>query len=65
MNERAEWARLCAETDDTRKLAETLLEKALTEDSAAWMEILLEMLGELPPEVFKCKISQAKETPSL
>ena len=65
MNERAELARLCAETSDARRLAETLLEKALTEDGAAWMEILLELLGKLPPEVFKCKISQAKEKPSL
>lgn len=27
MNERAEWARLCAKTSDARRLAETLLEK--------------------------------------
>ena len=28
MNERAEWARLCAKTSDARRLAETLLKSA-------------------------------------
>ena len=65
MNERAEWARLCAKTSDARRLAETSLEKTRTEDGAEWMEILFEPLGELPPEAFKCKISQAEGTPSL
>ena len=65
MNERAEWARLCAKTSDARRLAETPLEKARAEDGAEWIEILLELLGELPPEAFKCKISQAEGTPSL